>query len=30
LVFVAVALLYVPFARLGVDTHHDGIMFYPT
>ena len=29
LVFGAVALLYVPFSRLGVDTHHDGIMLYP-
>ena len=29
LVFVAVALLYVPFARLGVDAHHDGVMLYP-
>jgi hypothetical protein len=27
-VFAVVSLLYLPFARLGVDSHHDGIMLH--
>ena len=28
-VFATVALMFLPFVRLGVDPHHDGIMLRP-